>query len=63
MMAHIMIARYAPAPSSPAQVRAAGRLRALTSRRDRAKKAAVPSMQPRHPYRRGGSDYTVSGGS
>jgi hypothetical protein len=53
-MTRIMMARYAPAPSSPAQVRAAPRLRDLTARRDRAQEAAVPSMQPCQPhYRRG----------
>jgi hypothetical protein len=41
MMAHIMIARYAPAPSSPAQVRAAGRLRGSDG-------ATRPSQEGRH---------------
>lgn len=46
MITQIMMALYAPAPSSPAQGRAAGGFVALTVRRcDRAKKAALPSIQ------------------
>jgi len=62
-MAHLMIARCAPAPSSPAQRRAAARLRGYDgptrpSQEDRHSINATSSTSPQNR-----SDYTVSGGS
>ena len=64
MMAHVMIARCAPAPSSPAQLRAATRLRGYdgpsqpSQQGRRSINAALPTLLQNNNNR---SDYTVLG--
>jgi hypothetical protein len=64
MMAHVMIARCAPAPSSPAQARAATRLRGYdcptrpSQQACRSINAPLSTSPPLHNKR---SDYTILG--
>jgi hypothetical protein len=60
-MAHVMIARYAPVPSSPAQLCAAARLRGYDGPTRPSQKAcrSINAPLPTSPQNR--SDYTVLG--
>ena len=60
-MTHIMIARYAPVPSSPAQLRAATRLRGYDGPTRPSQQACRSINAPFPTSRQNRSDYTVLG--